>query len=83
MLKREAKMKTMQFDVEGMKCSGCSSKIETALSVAGSEQIQTSVSEKKVVIGLKPGQTPLDIKKVIEKSGNFKVTAMKVVAASN
>lgn len=73
-------MKTMQFDVEGMKCTGCSSKIETALGQAGNEEIQTSVSDKKVTLQLRENQTPLDIKRVIEKSGNFKVVGMKVVA---
>ncbi len=68
-------MSGIVFKVEGMKCGGCKSKIENALSDFDAG-IETSVDlENKTVTVSFEDQSPLDIKKTIEEAG-FNVTGM-------
>lgn len=65
------------FTVDGMKCGGCSSKIETAFKELESElKAMINVENKTVVVDLIEGITPLQLKKTIEESG-FTVTKME------
>lgn len=65
------------FTVEGMKCGGCSSKIESAFKELENElTTMINIENKTVAVDLVEGITPLQLKKTIEKSG-FTVTKME------
>lgn len=69
-------MKTIVFNVEGMKCGGCRSKIENHLSEGhGLDSIQIDLEKKEVTVS---GEAPsgMNLKKEIEDLG-FSVAGMK------
>ena len=69
-------MTAIIFKVEGMKCGGCKSKIETAMKEFDSE-ITTSVDlEAKTVSVEFEDLSPLELKKTIEDAG-FSVSGME------
>lgn len=71
-------MKKVEFAVEGMKCGGCASKIETALKGVGASAIETLVEQKIVRAQIPADRAGLEFKKAIEKSGGFKVLSINV-----
>ena len=73
-------MKKMEFVVNGMKCSGCSSKIENALSVAqGIQAVNANHETKLVVVEFDPVNLKVsDIKGSITNLG-FQVTGFRPI----
>ena len=69
--------KTVNFQVEGMNCNSCISKIENALSDL-SKEVKVNLEEKNVTVSFVPEEaTPLQLKKQIEQIG-FKVSKMSL-----
>jgi len=67
--------KTVNFQVEGMNCNSCVSKIENGLSDL-SKEVKVSLEEKKVTVSFMSEEaTPMQLKKQIEQTG-FKVSKM-------
>jgi copper chaperone CopZ len=69
-------MKDIIFKVEGMKCGGCKSKIETAFGEFNSDVTAAVNLEEKTVTVSFDDQSPLELKKTIEEAG-FNVTGME------
>ncbi|RLA63390.1 MAG: copper chaperone [Epsilonproteobacteria bacterium] len=67
--------KTISFQVEGMNCNSCVSKIENVLSNL-SKDVSVNLEEKKVTVSfLSEEATPMQLKKQIEQIG-FKISKM-------
>ena len=69
--------KTVNFQVEGMNCNSCVSKIENGLSDL-SKEVKVNLEEKNVTVSFVPEEaTPMQLKKQIEQIG-FKVSKMSL-----
>lgn len=69
--------KTVNFQVEGMNCNSCVSKIENGLSNI-SKEVKVNLEEKNVTVSFVPEEaTPMQLKKQIEQIG-FKVSKMSL-----
>jgi copper chaperone CopZ len=69
--------KTVNFQVEGMNCNSCVSKIENGLSNL-SKEVKVNLEEKNVTVSFVPEEaTPMQLKKQIEQIG-FKVSKMSL-----
>lgn len=70
-------MKSVLFNVEGMSCGGCKSKIEKNLSTKESiSNVSVSLNEKTVLVEGDDTLSNMTLKKEIEDLG-FSVTGMK------
>lgn len=70
-------MKKIVYTVEGMKCGGCSSKIQNRFnSIPEISSVEVGLEKKEVKVSIEDSLSPMTLKKEIESLG-FQVVKME------